>query len=127
MRRSLTLAAILVVGIIGASTLAHGQSSETFYGCLGRGGQLNRVSLDAPPNCGPNETAVSWAETGPPGPPGPQGLAGPAGPQGPPGPEGQPGPQGLTGPAGPEGPAGPAGPAGATGYEVVRADGAFES
>lgn len=70
---------------------------------------MKHVSIDTPPKCGPNETAVSWAETGPPGPPGPQGLTAPAG------------------PAGPQGPAGPAGPAGATGYEVVLTESAFDT
>jgi hypothetical protein len=74
--------------------------------------------------CRPNETAISWSQTGPPGATGatgPQGATGATGPQGPsgatglPGPIGATGPQGSTGAGGPQGPTGDTGPRGATG------------
>jgi hypothetical protein len=77
--------------------------------CYGKSGGSLRVIDTANTNCGGNETAISWNQTGPQGAPGPQG---PAGQQGPAGPAG---PAGATGPAGPQGPKGDTGDIGAQG------------
>ena len=64
------------------------------YGCYSKSGGL-RVIDNAVAACNPNETQLTWNQTGPAGPIGPIGPAGP---------------QGATGAAGATGPAGPAGP-----------------
>src|SRR5713101_1700571 len=54
------------------------------HSCLNPAGQIRIVS--APAACRPEETALNWNITGPPGPQGPAGPPGAQGPQGPPGP-----------------------------------------
>ena len=98
--------------IIGAGTL--GAAGVAIAGIPGQGGVINgcyrnsngglRVIDSATGDaCSNHETAIQWNQAG---------LQGPAG---------------LEGPAGAQGPAGPAGPGGATGYEVVRANGEFNT
>jgi len=68
--------------------------------------------------CRPNETALSWNQTGPQGPQGATGKTGATGAQGPQGATGNTGPQGATGAqgaAGAQGPQGATGPQGAPG------------
>ena len=139
---------------IGAATLTAGgvalaaipDAAGVIHGCYHNvNGDLRVIDSSTESGCKASETAIQWSETGPQGAVGPQGPAGPAGPAGATGPAGPAGPAGATGPAGPAGPAGatgpvgpqgpagpagaegPAGPAGATGYEVVRANGEFDT
>lgn len=90
--------------------------SGVIHACYKSSGDLRVVQSAA--DCKPNETALTWSQTGPAGPAGPagpQGNPGANGAPGPAGPQGNPGPAGATGPAGPAGPQGNPGPAGATG------------
>ena len=127
-RLRLALGAIIGAGTLGAAGVAiagiPGQGG-VFNGCYSNAnGGLRVIDSAAGDACRSNETAIQWNQAGPQGPAGPQGSAGPAGSAGPVGPQGPAGPEGL---AGAQGPAGPAGPGGATGYEVVRANGEFNS
>ncbi len=76
-------------------------SADTIHACAKK---KNVRIVDGPLSCKQNETAVSWAVTGPAGADGTVGPAGPAGADGAPGADG---PQGLAGPQGKPGPAGP--------------------
>ena len=98
-----------------AALATDGSSSNVFQGCLKHGqGTLYNVQLNpsSPPTCQPNDTLVSWSQTGPKGDTGPQGAQGDTGPQGP---KGDTGPQGARGSTGDTGATGPQGPIGATG------------
>jgi len=78
-------------------------SSDVFQGCLrhNQGGLYNvTLNSSSPPECQPNDTRVSWNQTGPAGAPGPQGPKGDPGAQGP---QGERGPMGDRGPQGPPG------------------------
>jgi Collagen triple helix repeat (20 copies) len=108
------------VGAIHACYSSSGQGQGNGNG-NGRGGDGVRIIDSATQVCSPDETAITWNQTGPQGPMGPQGIAGLQGlpganglpgKDGPPGADGAAGPQGLPGPQGAVGPAGPAGPKG---------------
>src|SRR5258705_2792277 len=80
----------LVLLGVGVSALAGGiayasipDSNGTIHACLLPG--LGQVRLIDPSHdqCKPNETPISWSQTGPQGLPGPKGDTGPQGPQGP--------------------------------------------
>jgi hypothetical protein len=82
--------------------------------------------IDAAANCGKNEKALNFNQTGPQGPqgiPGPQGSPGVAGSDGADGTDGTDGTDGADGAAGPAGSTGPAGAAGVSGYQIVSVDG----
>jgi hypothetical protein len=91
--RVLTLAIVvaLTAAAAGSTFVAYGdETGDTYYGCLTRGGSLGCIAVNPsdPPDCGNNQTLISWNQQGQPGPQGPIG------------------PQGEQGPIGPEGPAG---------------------
>ena len=96
-----TVAALGAGGAIAVAAIP--DSSGTVNACyLSSGNERGNLRVvDAPGDCKPNETAISWAQKGPAGPPGEKGETGPGG------------PQGVRGDTGAQGPAGPAGPAGA--------------
>jgi len=118
------------------------------HGPLGGPGGPNQAgALRVVPSgtaCGPNETALSWNQTGPQGPQGktgatgaqgPQGATGNTGPQGATGaqgaagaqgPQGATGPQGAAGAQGPQGATGPQGPQGAAAGQIVTQQGVEE-
>src|SRR5262245_1742024 len=91
--------------VVAVSMLAGGlaYADVTITGCVLSGQGQVRIIDPSRDRCKPNETQVSWSQTGPQG---SQGPAGPAGPQGATGPQG---PQGVTGPQGPQGVQGPRG------------------
>ncbi len=107
-----------VLGTGGAIAMAAIPAADgTVNACFkNNSGDLRVVDVPGD-SCKPNETAITWNQTGLQGPPGP---AGPPGRQGEPGPQGPQGPKGDTGPQGPQGPAGPAGTADNV-FAVVRA------
>ena len=86
---SAVLAGVLAAGTVAYASIPDGDG--TISGCYANKTRLLRVVDAATEQCRPEETAISWNETGPQG---PQGL---------PGPQGE---QGLQGPPGPQGPAG---------------------
>src|SRR5262249_20920472 len=98
-----TIMMSVLIGVIATYATIPDQSG-VIYGCYNKRGGSIRVLDNSVTNCGANETALNWNQTGP------QGPIGPQGPQG---------PQGATGLQGPTGPAGPAGPSGVSGYEVI--------
>jgi hypothetical protein len=115
------------VGAIHACYSSNGQGNGNGNG---QGGNGVRIIDSATQVCSPDETAITWNQTGPQGPMGPQGIAGlqglpganglpgkdgPRGADGAAGPQGLPGPQGAVGPVGPAGPKGDAGAAGPQG------------
>ena len=122
------LTAVLVVGLVGAASLAVAgvRDDATITACRHARSGLLRV-VASPEACRRNEVPLRWntqgrrGPAGPPGPAGPAGETGPEGPAGAVGPVGPPGPPGVAGPAGPAGadglpgPAGPAGPQGPQG------------
>lgn len=113
-RSRLISSAVIAVAVLGVGGIAGTADSPsvTFSACLTPGGTLHQVTTNAtnPPECGPNETAVSWNQVGPQGPAGPQGTQGPQGPQG---------AQGTQGPQGPQGPAGKDGVNGTNGTNGI--------
>jgi hypothetical protein len=121
-------ARVLVVLAVGFAALgvvtfasAHGGNTNLIHSCVNdNSGTIQIVGADE--ECGNNESALDWNQTGIQGPPGPQGLRGEVGPQGPTGPSGPQGIQGETGPAGPQGETGPAGTARA--YAAIQPAGA---
>jgi hypothetical protein len=126
-RRALIAGATVAAVAAGGSAAALATDSapaNVYQGCLQHSVRaLYNVQLNpaSPPKCLPQDTLISWNQTGP------KGDTGPQGPQGETGPAGMPGPKGDTGPAGmpgPKGDAGPAGPAGADGKTVLSGAGA---
>jgi len=83
-------------------------SDGTFHACYLKSLEQVRIIDPSEQQCRPNETPISWSQTGPKGDTGPQG------------PKGDTGPQGLTGDTGPQGPKGETGlqgPKGDTGAQ----------
>jgi hypothetical protein len=75
-RVALAITAVVVVAIAGGVTyaLADIGSGGVINGCYkSQNGQLRLID-PATDSCLPNETAISWGQTGPQGPPGPSGL-----------------------------------------------------
>lgn len=108
-RRALVpaLVAALILAI-GTTFVAYGDDpGDTYYACLTPGGSLNQVVVnpDDPPTCPPNQTLISWNQTGPQGPQGLQGEKGDTGDTGEKGDTGDKGEKGDTGEQGPPGPA----------------------
>lgn len=114
-----TLAAVLLVGLVAAASLAVAgvRDDPTVTACRHvRTGLLRAVRTEDA--CRRNEAVLRWSVRGPrglPGPEGPAGQQGEQGPQGPQGPQGEPGPPGPAGLAGVDGAAGPPGPPGPAG------------
>lgn len=134
MHRLLIPALVVVLAFsAGSAFVALGsEPGVTYYACLAKSnGELYNVRTEGEPACRPNDSVISWNETGPEGPSGPQGEpgekgdkgdAGEPGPQGetgPEGPEGQPGEPGAPGPQGETGPEGPAGASGVVGIQGI--------
>lgn len=107
--KGLTIAVLGLIAVLfaagGGVALATHSSANELHACYNNSGHL--VIIDDPANCGNNETAVSWNQTGPQGIPGPAGQTGLQGIPGPMGPQGSQGNPGSVGPAGPAGSAGP--------------------
>ena len=85
MRKALTIltATTLVVVATGIAMASIPAANDVIHGCYDtKHGDLRVVDMEAGQTCDPNETLLSWNQTGP---------QGPAGPQGPQGPPGQPG------------------------------------
>jgi hypothetical protein len=87
-------------------------SDGTIHACLLKNGEQVRIIDPSEQQCRPNETPISWSQTGPQGATGPQGPMGAIGPQGA---TGAAGPQGATGATGPQGATGATGPQGPPG------------
>ncbi len=85
--RVLTIAVVVTLAFAaGSAFVVYGSDSgDTYYGCLTRGGTLNKIAVNPtdPPDCPGNQTLISWNQQGQPGP------EGPIGPQGEPGPQGE--------------------------------------
>ena len=85
--------AFLAAGCVTAAGVAGGgiayanaasSSGAVYTACLTTGRTLYNVTLDGTPKCSPNDTTITWNQTGPrgePGAEGPQGATGPAGPE----------------------------------------------
>jgi hypothetical protein len=101
LRWSLTSIGGTLMMLVGLTAVASGRA-QTFYGCLGAGGMLNRVSEGTPPSDPTTSTLVSRNAVGQQGSPGSHGRRGLQGPQRPPAqrPQRPQGPQGprATGP-----------------------------
>jgi hypothetical protein len=116
-----TLAAVLLVGLVAAASLAVAgvRDDPTVTACRHvRTGLLRAVRTEDA--CRRNEAVLRWSIRGPRGLAGPEGPAGPQGEQGPQGaqgPQGEPGPPGSAGADGAAGLPGPPGPAGAPGAQ----------
>lgn len=110
----------LLLGLSGVAAVAVTSSTPTtYYACL-QGGDLSKVGTVAP-QCGKNQTPISWNNVGPTGPagadgkdgaPGEPGVNGTDGVDGKDGVNGQDGAPGQPGAAGQDGAPGPAGPPG---------------
>ena len=83
---------VMIVAFLTGIAYAQGNSNEIHACYVNQRGTLRIVN--APDDCGRNETPLTWNVQGE------QGL---------PGPQGEPGPQGDPGPTGPQGPEGPPG------------------
>jgi hypothetical protein len=97
----------LVLLGVGALALAGGlayasipDSDGTIHACLLKSLEQVRIIDPSEQQCRPNETPISWSQTGP------QGATGPTGATGPQGATGATGPQGATGATGSPGPRG---------------------
>lgn len=102
--------------LMGPLALGGGLDADAIVGCVNANGRLRVV--DAPADCRPAESAVSWNREGPEGARGPRGRRGrrgAAGADGQDGAEGQAGLDGRDGQDGADGPMGPRGPAGPAG------------
>ena len=96
-RRGIAIGVVLVLVLIGVTSVALGQGGE-IHACVDHKGRVRIVdSADA---CKSKETLLTWNIMGPPGPKGDQGDPGPKGDPGEPGP---PGPKGDPGDPGPPG------------------------
>jgi hypothetical protein len=88
MRKALTIlaATTVVVVVTGVAMASIPDANGVIHGCYDtKHGNLRVIDTEADQTCDPNETLLSWNQTGP------QGPAGPPGPQGPQGPQGEPG------------------------------------
>jgi len=111
---------------VGALALAGGlayaaipDSNGTIHACLLNNGEQVRIIDPSQQQCRPNETPISWSQTGPRGATGPQGARGPQGATGATGPQGATGATGSQGPTGATGSTGP--PGGLDNVQVVTA------
>jgi hypothetical protein len=86
---SLAAVGVAYAGIPGIGGVIHG--------CYVPASGTLRVIDNTQASCKPQETALDWNQTGPPGPKGDQGAPGPKGDPGIPGPKGDPGPPGASG------------------------------
>jgi hypothetical protein len=91
MRKALTILAAITIVVVatGVALASIPDANGMIHGCYDtKHGNLRVIDMEAGQTCDPNETLLSWNQTGPQGPAGPPG---PQGPQGPQGPAGEPG------------------------------------
>ncbi len=106
----LGVAALALAGSFAYASIP--DSDGTIHACLLKSLEQVRIIDPSEQQCRPNETPISWSQTGPTGATGPQGATGATGPQGATGATGPQGATGVTGPQGATGATGPQGPPG---------------
>jgi hypothetical protein len=67
---------IALTATVLALIIANQATAQIIYGCLGKGGDLTRVTVGTPPTCKGGQTQIWWNVQGPPGPQGQQGEPG---------------------------------------------------